>query len=280
MAFIRIPYTYTRYENSLMATKFDMFCHKPLRSFISTGIAFFYAIYLQWCVANICPALDSDNVSGVLVAVFTIPAFVLTLPLKFLCNRFHWSQKLAVWDITHSGKNRPVWYKALIWVLVLAIVLPGVLAIGFTIVRNREASAYHELMSVVGHDGFVAMGDKIVAVETKGYSSAAQYSRYGIPEEFQAKIPDEVGFALFCNHNEEVVGYYSSSGMSVAGAALAYQRYVEVELVELSSGNVLATNTFWGGTPPYSTKGSENQYGSEPSEDDIRAWLMEIFPSF
>lgn len=83
----------------------------------------------------------------------------------------------------------------------------------------------------------------------------------------QAQTAQDVCAVIRITEGEKVVGSYERQGK-------AYQRYLIIELVDMRSGEVVASQNIYGGRPPSSINvksGERNRsaYGSRLAEEDI-----------
>lgn len=275
MAHIHIPYTYTNYPESKLATRVDKFCHMPSRNIELAMLGFLYGLYVN---VSLC-GFDLDKLETgpsviILPLILAAIGLVVGVSLKSACDDSGLSMRIARWDVERrqKGLGYPVWFKLTIAAVILVLALPG--ALGAVITAKN--AAYHKTMSPLSGSAEIAVtGEKITALETESYRST--YSGYGIPENLLARTPEEARYILRCKHSEEITGYYSENDLFTAGAPKAIRRSVSVELYDRSCDTVIAETTFTGGEPPRSTSSDKDQYGSAPSEESIRYWVADAY---
>ena len=265
MATIKVPYSYREYSFSKLATGVDKFCHMPSRIawiFVASMLLCFYYVA---CFSAL-PLPDGlrrslNTLAGILVMV----AFVGSLFLGLLCDKFELSKKVALWDV--SGRKVTKKMKIVIAVLMVILILPGITAAGVTLVNKSQENAYHETMAVLQDpDSIAVAGNKAVA------SIEDRFSTLYIPEDLQTETPEEVRYIVYCSDSEQLVGYYGTSGI----AGYKHCRYVKV--VDRKDGSTIGSESFTGSNPPnmVSDDKAKKQYGSRPSDEEIGMWVKEI----
>ena len=265
MATIKVPYTYKEYTFSKLATRVDKFCHKPSRIVWCVVSIMLLVMYYSACF-SVIPLPDSleralGNVGAIAIGVVFFGSFFLGL----LCDKCKISERIALWDI--AGRKVSGAMKVVIVVLAALLILPGIAAGCIYLVNAGQANAYHETMSVLDSaDSTAVEGDKAVTL------AEDRYSRLYIPEEYQAQTPEEVRYILRCTDGDELQGFYGTSGIQ------GYKRWRMVEIVDRQTGQVIASETFFGSDPPRSVSddASKKQYGSYPDEEKISHWVSQM----
>lgn len=275
MAHLHIPYTYTKYPESKLATWVDKFCHMPSRNIELAMLGFLYGLYVNISLCGFdMDKLDTGASVIVLPLILAAIGLIAGISLKSACDNGGLSMRIAQWDVKRKqeGRGYPLSFKLTIAAVILALALPGVLGIAIT----AKNASYHKTMGPLSGSTEIAVtGEKITALETKSHRST--YTGYGIPEELLAQTPEEARYILRCKHTEEITGYYSGDSLYTAGAPKAIRRSVSVELYDRSSDTVIAENTFTGSEPPRSTSSDKDQYGSAPSEESVRQWVANAY---
>lgn len=281
MAHIHIPYTYTNYPESKLATWVDKFCHMPSRNLDLAMLGFLYGLYVNVSLCGFdMEKLDSGPAVIALPLIFLVCGLVVGIWLKSACDNSGLSMRIAQWDVKRrqEGLGYPMSFKLTIAILILALILPGAFGLTVSMKNSVTANAYHDAMSSLSGSTEIAVsGEKITALETNYYGKST-YTGYGIPEELLAQTPEEARFILRCSHSRDVAGYYTENRFSgySSDAPIAYKRSVQIQLYDRSSDEIVASTTFEGGEPPRSTSSDKDQYGSAPSEESIRSWVAEV----
>jgi hypothetical protein len=105
----------------------------------------------------------------------------------------------------------------------------------------------------------------VVDLERKDFD----HLMFDLPDGLLAKDPDEVGTVVQITSRTEVVGTYPSGDKG-------YKYMVEVRLIDLKKGLLLATRIFEGGDPPKTkNKDSGDAYGYKPTTE-IVTWLTSL----
>lgn len=132
-------------------------------------------------------------------------------------------------------------------------------------------------MKIKGVRGEIAFHDALAGVTVSADNNGTRYAVYSkdedmfvdryLKDEYQALTAEDVRAVLYIDEGEKVVGRYEGQGN-------AYQRYITITLVDQRTGQMVYSETVYGGDPPrsISTKiGSKNQsgYGSAPAVKDI-----------
>ena len=157
------------------------------------------------------------------------------------------------------------WFdKLFLWVLALLFVFVAFAVLVIIPIGNKQSEAYHQTMSVLDTMSQVSsQADKAVTY------TEDQYSTYRVPTELQAETPEEVRYVIHLVQDEELVGRYSN-GMG------GFRHVYRFEIVDLSTGEIIAARDFTGGSPPSSTTKSTPQYGSLPSREDSDSWILSV----
>ena len=156
------------------------------------------------------------------------------------------------------------------WCVVLAI---GAVVGGFfgirSMIRGKQMAPFQahvqEYLAMAGpaaptSEGYVK--GKVITVDTKDKS--IDYLYFDLPEELQAKTPDEVGTVVLLQWGEEQVGHYDSP----TGPG-AYKHTCQVILVDKERKAVVGGRRFVGSDPPQRKKSSESGYGSKPTSEIV-----------
>ena len=262
MATVKIPYTYKEYKFSKIGTLVDKFCHSPYRIGLMLLLSTLLCFYYVMCFSVIpLPEGLHKGLSNLAAILFGI-SFVGSFFLGMICDKCRLSERIALWDLT--GRNITGKMKIAIAVLAVVLILPGVTAAGVTLVSRTQDNAYHKTMASLSESDNIAVeGNQAVAYVEERFSTLY------IPEEYQAKTPENVRFILRCTDGEELYGHYGITG--IAG----YLRWRKVEVVDRKDDQVISSETFFGGNPPLhvSDNDAKKQYGSFPSDEEIAAWV-------
>lgn len=141
MATIKIPYTYTKYEGSKLATWAD----KRVQS--SSGILMFADFFFFWSLAAfivfVSPDLDALPQWVALVQTALLLVFFLVAPigapfiLRAIWNKRRWNDKLALIDIARrQDKELNRKFKMGVALLIAVLLLPFVLDVILVLVRD------------------------------------------------------------------------------------------------------------------------------------------------
>lgn len=265
---IRVPYQYSyrRFDDSPLATAVDRICHSPVRipvgMILPMFLMFIYADFMTQVVKN---EVVYRVISCTFAVIYVVWVLVVCL-LGVICDKTGLSLKVALWDVSRrkNGGKLPLKFKLVLAAIALLILFPGIYSMTSKIISTSRANKYHEMMSVL-ELGAQYRGDKLVGydVETERYSMEC------IPEELLAEDPAEVGYMLYLEHGDQLVGSYSFG-------VFGYQYYCAVMLVDLSDQSILGSEVFWGSDPPHYYSGDEDQYGSHPDEEEILEWVREL----
>jgi len=265
---IRIPYqyTYTEYKNSRLATAVDRLCHSLIRIPIGMVLMILPLILYGDFMYKVIQSEAVHRILSYAYAIFCVIWILILCFLGLICDKTGLSARIAVWDLNRrkNGGKLSLKFKVVLGVLVLVLLFPRIYMMVDKNIQKARANKYHETMQVLDTMDWQPTGTKIAAYDTESERYTINY----IPEEALAETPDEVGYLLNYQEGTELVGFYS---MGVGG----YQRYCLVTLVDLSDDSILASELFWGDTPPYSTSSDEDQYGSYPDEAQIIEWVKE-----
>lgn len=264
-------YTYKVYTQSNLATALDKFCHTPIRLVIFV-IPMILAIYLALCSEHL-PAAEGvlDVVIGGLV-VLAVILFFASFFLGILCDKCRLSEKLALWDIRRqaAGGKLPLRFWIIVILIVALLATPGVAALISRGQARQAADDYHEAMTALdGGHGPEVTGNKVVSFN----QNENRYSTKYIPENLQAETPSDARYILRCTDGEEQYGIYENSFV------VGFRRTCAAEIYDRETGEVLASQLFYGGTPPHQIDEdvTKAQYGSEPDEAEILAWVEAFF---
>lgn len=88
---------------------------------------------------------------------------------------------------------------------------------------------------------------------------------FRLPGKVRAKSPNEVNLIISFNETDIPVGSYS-------GGQPAYQKRIDVVMIDAHSNAILGSNSFMGGKPPGSKAGSSPGYGSSPKGAAVK-WI-------
>lgn len=264
MATIKIPYKYTEYKFSKLGTRVDKFCHAPSRIVWMQMLSLVLCLYYVMCF-SVIPLPEGlrrglSNLGAVFVGVVFLGSFFLGI----ICDKCRLSERIALWDVGGRQVTRKM--KIIVMLLAALLVLPGFTAAGITLVRGTQANAYHKTMAPLSETKNVAVeGNKAVTYAEERFST-----RY-IPETDRAETPESVRYILRCIDGEEFYGYYGVSGIS------GYIRWRKVEVVDRKDDRVVCSETFFGSHPPRSVSddAAKKQYGSDPDDEEIAAWVAE-----
>lgn len=264
---IRIPVTetYTKYEDSRLATKVDKFCHSFMRVPIALLLSMGLYLYLQCCFEAMGLSDSAMHRIGLAAALLISAFFVGSFFLGVLCDKRRWSARIALWDIRGGKLSKRA--KAGIAAAVVILLLPGIAGLISSLVRSTQADRYHSVMAALdGEDAVAVTGENIVSYDTESGIYSTQY----VPEELQARSPEDARYILRCTHDARLVGAYGG-----IGGAGAYQRFVTAEITDRSSGEVIGVRSFDGGQPPGSVDSGAkgDQYGGYPDEAEISGWV-------
>lgn len=127
---------------------------------------------------------------------------------------------------------------------------------------------YNKMMSKA--DLTAADGTKIVAYNLKEQVYNDIYADIYIPEALRAAEPEEVGYILRYDY-----GVDSTSCMYTGGTK--YGDYVRYELVDCSTGEVLAERTF---APSFPKVTSDLKARAIPSGAEVQTWISHYYPDW
>jgi len=136
-----------------------------------------------------------------------------------------------------------------------------------------EAYELHLAMAAVleSEDHFPSGNKAISMTVAESSEKEGAYHADYIPAAYVAEEPGQVRYLVRCRPYSEVVGSYSFSNHKA-------RRYsLEVEVVDLLTGRIVAEENFGGGTPPMESDGTGDQYGTRPSAESVEKWLAEVF---
>lgn len=267
MATIKVPYTYKEYKLSKWGTRVDKFCHSPSRIVWIFLVSMLLFGYFAVCFSAMHLPDAVLRVLGGLGAIFLLVSFIGSFCLGWICDRFKLSERVALWDISGVGIT-PKMKKGLISLGILML-LPGLIALVVTVTTTIQGNAYHKTMAALEDPDSVSInGSMAVTCED------SRFTRSYIPKSLQAEEPEEVRYILYCTDGEKMTGFYGASFVS------GYQRWREVKIVDRKTGEVVAQERFYGSNPPHSISDDtkKDQYGSEPDEQEIRAWVKRNLP--
>lgn len=139
----------------------------------------------------------------------------------------------------------------------------------------KKAQKYHDTMAVVENSTTAVTGEKMVSLVTskRGSGSDPTYCKEYIPEGYETDVPQEVRYVLRCTKDADLVGTYSGGGGS------GWTPWVEIEILDRKTGQVIGSQKFEGGYPPTTVRSGGAHYGSEPSMEKIHEWILSVIHS-
>ncbi len=142
--------------------------------------------------------------------------------------------------------------------------------------EEQAAAAYNDAMVVLSAEGYRcnALANKAVALMLNSEDDEqAVYAKEYIPEAYIAETPAEVRYIVRFVYKTILFGEYLGGGN-------AYQRSYNVQILDLTTGDTIAEESFLGSTPPQSVKaGSGDHYGKYPNRNTISDWITSIISS-
>lgn len=130
---IKVPYTYTKYEHSKLATAFDEMCHSSSKVVCGFIVSMALLLYFYYCVSEISflAEIRSDiiGIAGIICILLWIASFFLGI----ICDKFELSRKIAVWDIKRKAgiKSSPKKRLITLAIIVAILALPAIAALIF-----------------------------------------------------------------------------------------------------------------------------------------------------
>lgn len=275
---ILYPMQYKYFEDSPLATYFDRFCHSPLPFPIG---AFLSLVLIMLYGSLLSPLIDYDRYGSVvrfISGTVLIAYYVFLLCLGVICDRYHLSEKLAAWDIqrTMLGKGFPLKF----WIILVLVVCVFLFPLAAKDIQAYQEERYHESMTAFLSGDGPYEGTGIVSYNPE----QGRYSKLFLPRNFAAKKPEDVRYLLTYQEGAKLVVAYSG-GMTYHDYSIpavgGYQRYYVVSLTDLTDGQTVAREVFWGSVPPNALPQGTyaDLYGSYPDPDQITFWLQQVFPS-
>ena len=157
--------------------------------------------------------------------------------------------------------------------LVIVLIVGGVLLYkGFTDVFNQQDDLQYTKSLGVSVEEILATTNS----EGTRYAVVLDgvLSRRLLPEEYQAKLPEDIGAVLIINTAYDKVGQYSGGGT-------AYKAKLKIQLKSLKTGETFVTETLTGEDPPSSIRVSpldpnRDRYGKLPSDEKIKATCVSM----
>ena len=170
------------------------------------------------------------------------------------------------------------WFdKLILGCILLSVVTVAVGGIVFLIGQAIDEDFHMQFQGVV--DSYFADGSKVTGNKAVSQISEASseniknYSRSYVPEELLAQKPEEVRYVIRCIKGSTVVGYYSGGGVGK-------RPWVELEILDLKTGEVLGETKIYGGYPPSTVSVKPGQTvsksGSAPSTNEVKAWVKSV----
>lgn len=161
--------------------------------------------------------------------------------------------------------------------LIIVIFLCISLVVSFitAIQEDMQKSTDKELndtMSVLADPTSVPVtGDKAICYFTDlDKTFDPTFSDRYVPEDYLASTPEEARYILYCSDGSTMVGTYTGGGGS------GFQRWVNVEILDRTTGHVIDSKKFEGGYPPSTVKSGGAHYGSAPSTEKIQEWILSV----
>ena len=137
----------------------------------------------------------------------------------------------------------------------------------------QEAEAYHEAMTVLLDPFYTCPETATQAVtvftETVDGEQTETCGKDYLPVGLIAEAPEDVRWLVRCNSKRNVVGTYIIYGN-------AYQRELQLEIIDLLDGSTVAETSILGPEPPNSVSSEEEATGAYPSNSEVTVWIESI----
>lgn len=127
---IKVPFYYTSYKDSKLATAFDKACHSSEKVVIGFALSFILGIYAYYCLNSIPMAESVKTVLTVIACAVIGIIFVGSFFMGLICDKFELSRKIAIWDINrkNSGNKFPKKLVLTILAVIAVLAVPGIIA--------------------------------------------------------------------------------------------------------------------------------------------------------
>jgi len=113
--------------------------------------------------------------------------------------------------------------------------------------------------------------DKAAAVYLAPAETYGTIDERFIPEDLKAETPEDVRFLVRVSYRREVDGTYIVLGSS--GSHTAWQRFYDVQIIDLRDRAVINETTFVGSEPPYNYNAENQGHGDYPSDESVSEWI-------
>ena len=155
--------------------------------------------------------------------------------------------------------------------LCISLVVSFITAIQEDMQKSKDKELNETMSALTDPTSVPVTGDQAICYykdlvkKTEGTFS----DRY-VPEDYLASTPEEARYILYCSDGSTMVGTYSGGGGS------GWTPWVNIEILDRKTGQVIGTQKFEGGYPPTTVTSGGAHYGSEPSTEKIQEWTLSV----
>jgi len=284
MAVIKIPYTYTKFENAPVATKAD----KTVQSgtLLMLFVWFFVFMPLALALVFAFPDLVERSLPWVIVTCSTIFLVIIAPFLfPFVCRRI-WNKnriayRLAALEINRTRSAQAAKAFRMFFVkLALAVIIPWLLMLGALLVKTIQTGSYSDRMHQAFDGGAYNQAQGTLC--TAYMVASDEYVKELLPKEIAASSPKKVGYILRITEGTEQYGYTSSINpvsMKTTQVPLYYRTYT-IDWVDCKTGETVKTEVHQGNKPTTATP-LENgaYYGTLPGGYFFEKDLLKTYES-